>query len=306
MMERRSSARHAAFSSWGLTLGLLLLVAIAVDEQDFSFTFAALVVSGLALGGLYLVFPQGLMFALGVATGLSAYMCLYVVIGRSAFPEAEAWAQPVGFTLPVVGFVLACWLRRTALRRLAQEAPDDRDLAHLPRFGRWLLLCTAVAATAMASPISRTDPLTQTLSLLVLQSLLGAISAWFVRDVVRLMVDIAGILALVSAQMRFLTVPIAAYLALFSLASVAFGCIYHIADEFSRTPLFEKGGAASHITFTDALHLSVMTLSTVGYGDVTPQDSGIRILAAVQAIIGQLLLLFGFAEIMRLGRRSHG
>lgn len=42
-----------------------------------------------------------------------------------------------------------------------------------------------------------------------------------------------------------------------------------------------------------------MTLSTVGYGDILPADDGVRLLAAVQAVMGQLLLLFGFYEIMR-------
>ncbi|HZF75383.1 MAG TPA: potassium channel family protein [Acetobacteraceae bacterium] len=44
---------------------------------------------------------------------------------------------------------------------------------------------------------------------------------------------------------------------------------------------------------------SVVTFSTVGYGDIRPYDDGIRVLASIQVITGQLLLLFGFAEIMR-------
>ena len=41
-------------------------------------------------------------------------------------------------------------------------------------------------------------------------------------------------------------------------------------------------------------------------GDVTPHDDGIRLLASLQVILGQVLLLFGFAEIMRgrEGRRA--
>jgi hypothetical protein len=37
----------------------------------------------------------------------------------------------------------------------------------------------------------------------------------------------------------------------------------------------------------------------VGYGDIRPYDDGIRVLASIRVITGQLLLLFGFAEIMR-------
>jgi ribosomal protein L39E len=40
----------------------------------------------------------------------------------------------------------------------------------------------------------------------------------------------------------------------------------------------------------------------VGFGDLTPHDDGIRLLTGVQVLAGQILLLFGFAEIMRSRR----
>jgi len=42
----------------------------------------------------------------------------------------------------------------------------------------------------------------------------------------------------------------------------------------------------------------------VGHGDILSRDDGIRILAAMQMLTRQLLLLFGFVEIMR--GRSRG
>ncbi|MBM3588326.1 MAG: hypothetical protein FJX33_11100 [Alphaproteobacteria bacterium] len=41
---------------------------------------------------------------------------------------------------------------------------------------------------------------------------------------------------------------------------------------------------------------------TVGFRDFTPHDHGIRLRAGVQVLAGQILLLFGFAEIMRSRR----
>jgi hypothetical protein len=58
------------------------------------------------------------------------------------------------------------------------------------------------------------------------------------------------------------------------------------------------------IGFSDALHFSVVTLSSVGYGDIQPVDDGIRVLASIQMLFAQLLLLFGFYEIMRGSRAS--
>ncbi len=40
----------------------------------------------------------------------------------------------------------------------------------------------------------------------------------------------------------------------------------------------------------DAFYFSFVTLTTLGYGDITPISVGARMLAAVEAIIGQLYL----------------
>ncbi len=302
--DRRPHPRSAATSGL-LTLLLMLLVAAAVGgDQGWGFSVAALAVSGLAIGGLYLALPVGALFGLGTATGLAVYMCLYVVIGRSAFPRAADWALPIGFMLPVACFVAACWVRRRRLARLAAEGLNDADLTHLPRFARWLGFCALVGVVVMALPLNRMGSAGQTAVLLLAQGIIGGISAWFVRDVVRLLVDVAAMLSMVAARLRFLAVPMATYITLFSLVAVGFGCLYRIADGLSRQPLFEKAGVLARLDFSEALHFSVVTLSTVGYGDILPRDDGIRLLAAAQMLTGQLLLLFGFAEIMRSRART--
>src|SRR5690349_2733493 len=305
MALRRMDLRHPAltrprqsFAAAALTLVLTLLVAGGVADQGWGFSASALVVAALALGGLHLMFPQGPLFALGVANGLAVYVCLYVVLGRAAFPLALDWARPVGFLLPVASFVFACWLRRRSLLRqtLGLVPPD---LEHLPRFARWLIFTAVVGVVSMATPINRLPAPEQTAALLTAMTVIAAISASAVSDVVRLLIDIAAILQAVSRRLAHLAVPMATYVSIFALLAVAFGCFYRIADGFSRAALFTALGQPARLDFSDALHFSVVTLSTVGYGDIQPVGDGIRLLAAIQMLLGQLLLLFGFAEIMR-------
>ncbi len=298
--------RRTAYRSGVVTLALMLLVAAAAGDDGWLFSVAALAVAGLAMGGLYLVFPHGPLFGLGVANGLAVYMCLYVVIGRSAFPHVLDWAVPIGFLMPVAAFVGTCWLRRRELVALASEGLDDADITHLPRFLRWLALCGVVGVLSLASPFNRESAEIQTIVLLAAMGVISTISVIAVRDVVRLLVDIAAILTLVTARIRFLAVPMATYVSLFALIAVAFGCFYRIADALSQGPLFQKIGTMGRLDFSEALHFSVVTLATVGYGDILPVDDGIRILAAIQMLIGQLLLLFGFSEIMRSRSRTAG
>ncbi|HYZ32867.1 MAG TPA: ion channel [Crenalkalicoccus sp.] len=289
-------------TAFGLTLGLMLLVAGAAADRGGLFPIAVLVIAGLAVGALSLIFPRGPLFALGAANGLAMYTCLYVVLGRAGFPDAEPWAQPLGFLLPVLAFVLACWICRHPLRRFAQQE-DSSDLAHLPRFARWLAAVAGVGVISLALPIGRMDPAHQTLALLAAMALVAAISVASVGDVVRLLVDMAAIFEAVAGRLAQLLVPITAYASLWALLTVVFGCLYRIADGLSMTPLFHNAaGTPQRLGFTDAVHFSVVTLSTVGYGDIQPADDGIRVLAGIEMLFAQLLLLFGFYEIMRGSR----
>nr|WP_256476248.1 potassium channel family protein [Siccirubricoccus soli] len=130
-------------------------------------------------------------------------------------------------------------------------------------------------------------------------ALIGAVA---VADVVRLLVDVAIIFRNVTRRLSRLAVPIAAYSSLWSLLAVGFGCLYRIADGASKAPLFHGSEGPMRLGFSDALHFSVVTLSAVGYGDIQPMDDGIRLLAGLQMLAGQLLLLFGFLEIVRGSR----
>ena len=133
-------------------------------------------------------------------------------------------------------------------------------------------------------------------------AVIALVSAVAVGDVVRLLVDIAVIFRAVTRRLSRLAVPIAAYSSLWALLTVVFGCLYRIADGLSSAPLFHGAGGPIRIDFSDAMHFSVVTLSTVGYGDILPSDDGIRLLASIQMLAAQLLLLFGFIEIMRGSR----
>ena len=226
------------------------------------------------------------------------YTCLYAVIGRAAFPEAQDWARVGAFLMPVAAFVGACWARRRSLRPWIKAAHAP-DLAHLPRFARWLGAVGAVGVLSLALPINRAGPAAQTTALLVAMAAISAVSAGAVGEVVRLLADIAAIFREVTRRLALLAVPVAAYCSLWAMLTLVFGCLYRIADGLSRAPLFHGPEGPLRVGFPGALHFSAVTLSTVGYGDIQPIDDGVRLLATVQAMLGQLLLLFGFYEIMR-------
>jgi voltage-gated potassium channel len=56
------------------------------------------------------------------------------------------------------------------------------------------------------------------------------------------------------------------------------------------------------ISFLESLYFSIITLSTVGYGDLVPASALVRAIAALQIVIGVWLIIFGFSEVLRYAR----
>lgn len=71
---------------------------------------------------------------------------------------------------------------------------------------------------------------------------------------------------------------------------------------FLGAGLIESGGGLTNSSFTDCLYFSLVTFSTLGYGDILPKHS-FRLLAASEALMG--ILLCGLL-LFCLGRRSVG
>ena len=83
------------------------------------------------------------------------------------------------------------------------------------------------------------------------------------------------------------------------LLAIGWALIYlpHLPGQFLLStgldPLNQRG-------FIDALYVSVVTLSTLGYGDITPNSSWLRLLAPVQALIGFALLTAAISWVISL------
>jgi hypothetical protein len=303
MNARRRKARLFAWlRATAFSLALALLVAWGVGDDGWLLPAAVIAAAGIGLGFLFWLLPRGVHFAVGTGAGLAIYATLFVVLGRAQFPAAADWVRAVAFLMPVLAFVGTAWSRRRALGRITGSVARQ-EIEALSHSARWLLYAAVVGLICFLLPVNRMAAPTQSAALLAAMAIIAAIVALAQRDVVRLLVDVSLILRDVSRQRRHLVVPATAFLLLYALIVVVFAAAYRISDGLSLVPLFHGAGGAMRISYSDALHFSLATLSTVGYGDIQPQDDGIRVLASLQVIAGQLLLLFGFAEIMRAGRR---
>lgn len=72
-----------------------------------------------------------------------------------------------------------------------------------------------------------------------------------------------------------------------ALLTVGWALIYlpHIPEEFHRA-----AGTATHSELVDALNVSLVTLTTLGFGDVTPDEAWLRVVVPIEALVGFGLL----------------
>ena len=114
--------------------------------------------------------------------------------------------------------------------------------------------------------------------------------------VVRLLSDRTLITEELAGRLRRITVPVVAFLTLYALLVISFACFYRIADGLSRLPLFHGQAGPIWLSFQDALYFSLVTQATVGFGDLTPHDDGIRPLTGCQVLACEDQALVGLSE----------
>ena len=134
--------------------------------------------------------------------------------------------------------------------------------------------------------------------------LIGLIVMVVSRDVATFLVDIGLLFEEFFGRISHLLVPAFAFLTFYSLFVVVFASVYCLIGRYGIDSHFQVALEARPLSFSEALHFSVATLSTVGYGDIVPLSSIARVIAAVEVVCGTMLLLFGVSEILEYAREQ--
>lgn len=195
-------------------------------------------------------------------------LTLFVAVWMLLAPSLrDRWLVQVALQLVLLNAVLVTlwsnpdWLRyRNRVLILWAVSAAGALLERLPLPGRW-----AVAVFVV-----------EVLSLLPVMALVAVGMLRYVYRSHRLTMD--GIFATVVVYVLIALMFARAYLLLIGLDRGSFALPVPAADR------------APHLLETDLLYFSLVTLATVGYGDILPVSDTARMLAMIEAIVGQFYI----------------
>jgi len=284
-----------------LTVAVVTLVSLAIPEGPGNFfgIVPAVVIAG--VGVFYFSFPGSYLLSIAFANYLAVYTCLFVFFTESNFPGIVPVAVPIGYVLPIMAFLGGALWRRQSICGIV-TSDRLRDERHFARILIWLIPVFAIGAATFVLPGLHVDRAIETAAFLVAMGMIAAIVLTVSRDVATFLIDTGLLFEEFFLRVTGLIVPAFTFLTFYSLNIIVFASIYRIIERFSAVNQFRIGGQLRELTLSDSLYFSVITLSTVGYGEVTPATNVARVIVAVQIVSGILLMLFGFSEIIRYTR----
>jgi voltage-gated potassium channel Kch len=85
------------------------------------------------------------------------------------------------------------------------------------------------------------------------------------------------------------------------LLGLAWSFAYHLLDVVNPEAFSISGGSSAHVlSASEFLYFSFVTLTTVGFGDITPLDPAARSVVMVEALTGQLFPAILIARLVSM------
>lgn len=293
---------------WSLVLsvGLLALIALLIGSAEGALA-AVVVISVIAIVSMFRrLFASSRAFGLALANLVGIYACIFLFFVESNFRQADVAALSLGFVLPLLAFLGGSLRQRRAIEQVALSG-RLREAQRFPSLLTWLVPVFAVGALTFVIPDQGVGPRLEDAALLGAMAAISGIVFLVSHDVAIFLLDTGLLFEAFFARLARLIVPAFAFLSFYSLLVILFASFYSVIDHLSATANFRIDGILRPITFPESLYFSLTTLSTVGYGDISPAGNLIRLFTGTEIVCGILLLLFGFNEIFSFAqeRRRH-
>lgn len=284
----------------GVLLGFIVL-AVGADQPGIAIWTLVLVIA-LALTLNYLL-PDSTFLSIVFANLIGVYTCLFTFFVSNQFPGVRPLVSQFGFTMPLISFVLGAVYHRETIEKLLHRRAVQIE-SDLSRFPLWLVPLLAIGISTLFIPAAEMQQDQLGWALLGYMALIAVITGASARDIALFMLDLGVVFRGFSQNAARLIKPAFAFFTWYSMLTIIYGCLYTIVDRFSAVPNFTVTGVPQKITFAEGLYISVVTLSTVGYGDIVAKSAIVRLLVSSEIFIGVLLILFGVQAILSTSAKT--
>jgi voltage-gated potassium channel len=299
-MAMRSSAnrrRARKLTLFGLSLTLVVLVGLSVGNGPNLLFFSIVLSAVLATVVLRRLFPGSPLFSLTFANLIAVYASIFAFFIEEIFGSITSAVSGLGFSIPILFFLGGCWLRRAEVRAVVDRA-DIRDSRGLPGALLWLVPVLSVGLAVIVLSWFIEAAVNTDLAFLSAMILIGLIVLAVSQDVALFLVEVGLLFDEFFLRMSRLMIPAFAFLTFYALLVIVFASTYSIMSHYSVEPHFLVAGVRRAISFPESIYFSIVTLSTVGYGDIIPATNLARALASLEVVCGVMLLLFGVSELL--------
>lgn len=286
-----------------LTVLLISLIALATVQVVSYMLIAMLAAIAVGVAFFFVAFPGSRFFSIAFANDLAIYMCFFVFFKETNFAPVTGYPVAVGFVLPIFAFLGGAWLRREEIQSIvmAQRVRDER---HFGKIFIWLMPVSLIGVATFFLPALGLTPAIYEIAFLGAMGLIALVVFAVSADVCTFLLDTGLLFEEFFAEIRRLIVPAFAFFTFYSLLVIIFAVLYRVIDRYSEVAHFLIDGKGRDITFSESLYFSIVSMSTVGYGDVLPASDIARVIVAIQIMLGVVLLLFGVSEILRYSRQK--
>ena len=277
---------------------LLGLVGYATDE-----TIGLFYISIIAAVAMITIFHAkfgggSAFFNVILANVITIYLCFFTFFVESIFPELAPLYIAVGFLLPLVAFLGGAIYKKGEIQGIIQSQVYINEAKFVRSF-LWLIPIALIGVLAFALHQARENtPEARQMYFLVEMSAISAVVFMASRDFTLMLVDTGVLFSDFFSRNARLIKSAFAFFILYSLNIVVFAAIYRIIEHLSKVQHFQIHGAARDITFVEAMYYSLVTVSTLGFGDIVALTNAMRFLTGVQSFMGTLLFFFGVHAIL--------
>lgn len=141
-----------------------------------------------------------------------------------------------------------------------------------------------IAAVLLGSVIAVTGSITVTSGF----TLMWAQLAWYASLLIQVLLVITLLVTFITRSVRVTREVLFAAIAIYFLLAGLFTAMYTILESIAPGAFVSSNGA--EITWQQLNYFSLVTISTLGYGDITPVTSTAQSLSALEASIGTLYI----------------